>query len=122
MGQDVPDDLLGRLDIDRGTKTFHRLSSLLPIECCLIRRPAPAKGCGRAKNCRKRVVFEGLRVEVSRQLPSDIGLSDLDEHEFGALVEQHRREMQAHCYRLMGSGAGCRGYGAGDLSARLATA
>lgn len=32
-----------------------------------------------------------------------MSLSEIDQPEFGALVERYRREIQAHCYRLMGS-------------------
>lgn len=32
-----------------------------------------------------------------------MNLSAVDQHEFGALTEPHRRELQVHCYRLMGS-------------------
>lgn len=30
-------------------------------------------------------------------------LTTLSPHEFGAMVEQHRRELQAHCYRMLGT-------------------
>lgn len=32
-----------------------------------------------------------------------MNVNTVDQHDFGALVERHRRELQVHCYRLMGS-------------------
>jgi RNA polymerase sigma-70 factor, ECF subfamily len=32
-----------------------------------------------------------------------MNLTTIDEHEFGALAEPYRRQLQAHCYRFMGS-------------------
>lgn len=32
-----------------------------------------------------------------------MNLNMVDHHEFGVLVERHQRELQVHCYRLMGS-------------------
>jgi RNA polymerase sigma-70 factor (ECF subfamily) len=31
-----------------------------------------------------------------------VDLRDIDQHEFGALAESHRRELRVHCYRMLG--------------------
>ena len=41
-------------------------------------------------------------------------------NEFGSNVERHRRELLVHYYRMLGSLAGRRGRGAGDVASCLA--